>query len=172
MEIAPKLYPCPCCGYMIFEKPPNSNAICPICFWEDDLVQLRFPTTTGANRLPLYEAQHNFQRLHAKDARSLSYARPPRKGEVIDQGWRLIDRQKDAFESWEFYRSRNPPKPYDDPTLLYYWRSTHWLGHLSTRPVRLKRVGFVVWQWTRHIALGGPVRHFWVNMRYSSLTPK
>ncbi|QZZ21630.1 hypothetical protein J5X98_03990 [Leptothermofonsia sichuanensis E412] len=30
------LYPCPCCGYLVlFEPPPGTYLICPICFWED-----------------------------------------------------------------------------------------------------------------------------------------
>ncbi len=36
-------YPCPCCGYLVFTEPPGSYTICPICFWEDDISQLRFP---------------------------------------------------------------------------------------------------------------------------------
>ena len=35
-------YPCPGCGYLVFDEPPGSYEICPICFGEDDLAQLRF----------------------------------------------------------------------------------------------------------------------------------
>ena len=35
-------YPCPCCVYLMFGAPPGSYDICKICFWEDDLSQLRF----------------------------------------------------------------------------------------------------------------------------------
>jgi hypothetical protein len=35
-------YPCPCCGYLMFYEGPGSYDICKICFWEDDLSQLRF----------------------------------------------------------------------------------------------------------------------------------
>ncbi|WP_241494482.1 CPCC family cysteine-rich protein [Pseudomonas asplenii] len=31
------MFTCPCCGYAVFEEPPGSHDICPICFWEDDL---------------------------------------------------------------------------------------------------------------------------------------
>lgn len=45
-------YPCPCCGYLVFDESPGSYEICPICFWEDDLSQLRFPRmSVGANRV-------------------------------------------------------------------------------------------------------------------------
>src|SRR5436190_23116503 len=40
-------YPCPVCGYLVFDEPPGSYAICPICFWEDDAIQLGFPLMGG-----------------------------------------------------------------------------------------------------------------------------
>jgi hypothetical protein len=54
-------YPCPCCGYLVFEEEPGSYDICPICFWEDDLSQLRWlDSAGGANRPSLIEAQVTF----------------------------------------------------------------------------------------------------------------
>lgn len=32
-------YPCPGCGFLVFNEPIGSFAICPICGWEDDLIQ-------------------------------------------------------------------------------------------------------------------------------------
>ena len=55
-------FPCPCCGYMVFEEPPGSYEICPICFWEDDPSQLRFQRTTGANHVSLVDGQRNYER--------------------------------------------------------------------------------------------------------------
>ncbi|HEY5908286.1 MAG TPA: CPCC family cysteine-rich protein, partial [Vicinamibacteria bacterium] len=40
-------YPCPCCGYLMFKESPGSHDICKICFWEDDIVQLRDPHFSG-----------------------------------------------------------------------------------------------------------------------------
>ena len=52
------LYPCPCCGYLVFRMQPGGNERCPICLWEDDLAQLRFPYLPGsANHVSLEEAQ-------------------------------------------------------------------------------------------------------------------
>lgn len=34
-------FPCPCCWYKTFDaEPDGSFDICPVCFWEDDNVQL------------------------------------------------------------------------------------------------------------------------------------
>ncbi|WP_448262693.1 CPCC family cysteine-rich protein [Microbacterium aurum] len=45
------VHPCPCCGHLTLGQPPGSYELCPVCFWEDDAVQLRWPTYPGgANR--------------------------------------------------------------------------------------------------------------------------
>jgi Cysteine-rich CPCC len=63
-------YPCVCCGRLTMEEPPGPHQICPICFWEDDAVQLRWPDwSAGANRTSLIEAQQNFQDYGACDER-------------------------------------------------------------------------------------------------------
>ncbi len=52
------LNPCPACGFEVFDEPPGSYDLCPICNWEDDGVQLRFPAMRGgANGESLYEYQ-------------------------------------------------------------------------------------------------------------------
>lgn len=34
-------YKCPCCGFYTFDEKLNGNYdICPVCFWEDDPIQL------------------------------------------------------------------------------------------------------------------------------------
>jgi hypothetical protein len=51
-------YPCPACGFEVFDEPPGSYDLCPICNWEDDGVQLRFPAMYGgANSESLFEYQ-------------------------------------------------------------------------------------------------------------------
>ena len=57
----PITYPCPACGFLVFSEPPGSYAICKICGWEDDHVQLSHPTMRGgANRGSLLEWQRDF----------------------------------------------------------------------------------------------------------------
>lgn len=52
------LYPCPACGFLVFEEAPGSFDICAICGWEDDHVQLANPRLRGgANGESLIEAQ-------------------------------------------------------------------------------------------------------------------
>jgi len=51
-------YPCPACGFLVFGEPPGSYDICPVCGWEDDHVQLRFPGMSGgANKSSLFAHQ-------------------------------------------------------------------------------------------------------------------
>ena len=53
-------YPCPVCGFLVFDEPPGSYAICEICGWEDDHVQLTHPTMRGgANGGSLLEYQRD-----------------------------------------------------------------------------------------------------------------
>ena len=51
-------YPCPACDFEAFPEPSGSYDICPICGWEDDEVQFRFPAMRGgANKASLFESQ-------------------------------------------------------------------------------------------------------------------
>jgi len=51
-------YPCPACGFLVFGEPSGSYDICPVCGWEDDHVQLRFPGMSGgANKSSLFNHQ-------------------------------------------------------------------------------------------------------------------
>jgi hypothetical protein len=43
----PATYPCPSCGFIVFDDPPGSYEICQVCGWEDDIVQLRNPDYRG-----------------------------------------------------------------------------------------------------------------------------
>lgn len=52
------LYPCPCCGFLMFTEPPGCFEICVICNWEDDPVQLTHPLLAGgANHGNLWDSQ-------------------------------------------------------------------------------------------------------------------
>jgi predicted amidohydrolase len=120
------MYPCPCCGYLVHDEPPGSYNICKICFWEDDISQLRFPEMAGgANGVSLIQAQKNFVSIGACEERIRQHVRQPLSGEERDPTWRPIDPQRD------FYDYPNLSKNYldlstegypEDTTRLYYWR--------------------------------------------------
>lgn len=113
------VYPCPCCGWIVFEEEPGSYDICPVCGWEDDLSQLRFPEMGGAN-IPLVEAQPLVGtgpewEQEGPSPESLGYLREP--------GWRPLDRAHDLFErplQGKDYGSSY----FDDRTAYYYWRAS------------------------------------------------
>ena len=71
-------YRCPCCGnYTLWERRYNYE-ICPVCFWEDDVV----PVAGGANGISLREAQENYRKMRAMDAAFLDAVRKPTPEEL------------------------------------------------------------------------------------------
>jgi hypothetical protein len=118
------LFPCPCCGYLT-SSGPGSYDICPICDWEDDLSQLRFPETRGANHLSLVEAQANFIATGSKAADHHEHVPSVTADGVRDPSWRPLDPTLDDIERpipGVDYGLRYP----SDRTELYYWRANYW----------------------------------------------
>jgi hypothetical protein len=77
-------YPCPCCGFVTLGEPAGSFAICAICGWEDDLVQLRDPNRTGgANARSLRQAQ--------EAGRWAAVDRDLMRGYMRARGWRPLE---------------------------------------------------------------------------------
>jgi hypothetical protein len=120
-----KAFPCPCCGHVVFSEPPGSHEICPICFWEDDLSQLRFPLTTGANQVSLVDGQKNYRELGACEERLRQEIRKPDDNEPVESGWRPIDLASDSAEIPAPQKDYSATFP-TDCTQLYYWRETYW----------------------------------------------
>lgn len=123
-------YPCPCCGYLVNNEPPGSYYICPICFWEDDQVQLAFPDMRGgANEPSLIEAQRNFAAYGAESDRSRQHVCSPGPNDRREAGWRPLDPARDRYlhdnreEDHLLWRSVMMNKN----LCLYYWRSDYWL---------------------------------------------
>ena len=122
----PAEYPCPCCGYLVFKEEPGSYDICPICFWEDDLVQLRFPFEGGgANRASLVDAQKNFLEFGACELRLRQYTRAPLEADERDAELHPVDENLDPVER-EDDEASGPGRYPRDGTRLYYWRDTFW----------------------------------------------
>ena len=56
-------YKCPCCEQYTLDEPSGTYAICPICNWEDDPIQLENPEYAGgANNQSLVKARENYKR--------------------------------------------------------------------------------------------------------------
>ncbi len=120
-------YPCPCCGYLVFRMQPGGNERCPICLWEDDLAQLRFPRLPGsANHVSLEEAQHNFAACGAAERRLRGEGRAPLDMDTREAGWRPLDPKRDNIEEPQRGIDYGDTYPLADTTVLYYWRATYW----------------------------------------------
>lgn len=77
---------CPCCGHMTMPDDgsfPGSFAICPVCFWEDDNVQLDdIDFAGGANQVSLRQARSNYRSFGAVDEQARPYVRSPKADEI------------------------------------------------------------------------------------------
>ena len=114
-------FTCPSCGYLTFTEPPGSDEFCPVCGWQDDLSQLRFPNLAGgANRPCLIEAQRNYATLGTSDPQRTVRSAPatalPR-----DPDWRPIDASRDRLE--ETATGEIGDTYERDSTVYYYWRA-------------------------------------------------
>ena len=118
------LYPCPCCGYLVFKESPGSYDICPVCFWEDSVSELRFATLGGgANTSSLVEAQLNCVKFGVSVAGYKRRIEPPVPFNR-EENWRIIDLKIDNIELFSVGdQGKTYPRDY---TTLYYWRDTYW----------------------------------------------
>jgi hypothetical protein len=123
------MLPCPCCGYEVFAEPPGSYDICPICFWEDDVVQLAFPDLAGgANGCSLIEGQATFSTLGACEPRVKPHVRDPVPSDLRNSAWRQLDATRDRYLRWDRqddHRMWQAAK--DSDPCLYYWLPEYWL---------------------------------------------
>ena len=100
----------------MFGEAPGSYDICPVCFWEDDLSQLRWPDTDGGANVPsLIDAQANVARFGAMEWRFIRKVRAPRNDEPMDPEWRRFDLDRDEIEEHNpgsRLRRALPPRPH------------------------------------------------------------
>ena len=114
-----RLHPCVACGFLVFEEPIGSYAICPICGWEDDHVQARYPgSAIGANHVSLYEYQQTIALKKAplsvglhRGARRLSGWRPLR----VDEASARANEPTGGRSYFEATTEDDPP---------YYWETS------------------------------------------------
>lgn len=125
------MHPCPSCGYDVFGEPPGSYDICPICFWEDDIVQLAFPDLAGgANKCSLIDGQHNFAAFGACELRIKSHVRAPKKSETRNPAWRPLDPESDRYLKWGSKEDGQRWQAIKNSrgVCLYYWLPEYWLA--------------------------------------------
>lgn len=125
-------FPCPCCGHLTLDSGPGAYELCPVCFWEDDDGQLRYPMSSdGANGISLMEAQAIYARRGAMHGDFARQVRRPRVDEPLDEGWRPFDPALD----WTHPALAGDQWPVNSEA-LYYWRPTYWNGdqHKVPRP--------------------------------------
>ncbi|MCA1217213.1 hypothetical protein LCE31_01970 [Streptomyces sp. 8L] len=117
-------YPCSCCGHRTLESPPGLHDICPVCFWEDDVMQLRWPCLErAANGVSLVTAQDNYRRTGACEERfEGSSVRMPLQGEETEPWWHPVDLTRDRFEETLVALAPWP----NDRTVLYWWSERYW----------------------------------------------
>ena len=124
------MYPCPCCGHETFADPVGSFDICPICFWEDDVVQLAFPDMAGgANKCSLIEGQRNFEQLGACELPLKLHVRNPQATDLRDLHWRLLAPDQDRYLHWTSPEDRRLWQTVKDSRslCLYYWLPKYWM---------------------------------------------
>ena len=72
---------CHICGYYTFEDGLGlTYDICPVCFWEDYVIDYDDPNAdTGANCVSLQEARENYLKIEAIHPSLKKYVRPHKK---------------------------------------------------------------------------------------------
>ena len=116
------MFPCPCCGRCVFQDLPGTEEICPVCYWQDDLIGLLDPfIASGPNKVSLYDAQLNFSKFGYSELRFIKFANRLTSSNdfQIDNEWRPINIASDKFFENDF-KIENLNK-------IYYWRSDYWL---------------------------------------------
>jgi hypothetical protein len=126
---ATEKFPCPACGYLTSSF-PGSFDLCPICWWEDDPVQLQCPDQRGgANGPSLIESQRHFAECSASDPALRDKVQPPGPADRRDPKWRPWDAAKDTAAASDIKSGKDyfdAVGPADgalarDPATFYYW---------------------------------------------------
>ena len=75
-------------GCYFNDKPNGNYDICPVCFWEDDPIQLEdVEYEGGANRVSLVQARHNFLLFGACEEEMKKHVRQPKEDEINGIDW-------------------------------------------------------------------------------------
>jgi hypothetical protein len=80
-------FPCACCGYRTLPAESPSDEICPVCWWQDDVVANHDTEVLGPNPVTLSQARENFARYGAITERWKGIARAPYETEGPPEPW-------------------------------------------------------------------------------------
>ena len=74
-------YKCACCGnYTLIEK---HDDICPVCYWQEDIVQEKYPDFEGgANEVNLKQERENYKIFDVSDKMFIDKVRKPFSNEL------------------------------------------------------------------------------------------
>lgn len=104
----------------MFEEHPGSYAICPICFWEDDVFQLYYPHQAGGpNNCSLIEAQVNFVQFGACERSMSKNVRRLSDSDVRDIKWFPLWARRVVIPDPD--TDRLHPQHMTSKYDLYYW---------------------------------------------------
>jgi hypothetical protein len=96
-----KKYTCFICGFRTLDERCDWE-ICPVCFWEDDVLATTEDRASSANRgMMVSTAQANFIRYGAVLPELVSKVRPPSSGEEKDPGWKPFPRALEILDGME-----------------------------------------------------------------------
>lgn len=85
-----KKHACVVCGHRTLEERGDWE-ICPVCFWEDDVLVEGVDKSSPANGgMMVSTAQANFVRYGAISPDLVGKTRPPHVGEEKDPGWKPL----------------------------------------------------------------------------------
>ena len=111
----------------MFNQEPGHHEVCPICLWEDELGQLRFPNMPGlSNCVSLAEAQLNYLQIGVAERKNAGKGRQAFPEERLDEGWRPVNPDIDNLEEPARGIDYANTYPWRDTSVLYYWRPTYW----------------------------------------------
>jgi hypothetical protein len=78
---------CFVCGHRTLEERCDWE-ICPVCFWEDDVLVSTTDRSSPANHgMMVSEAQANYMQYGAVSREFIANVRSPRPDEELDEGW-------------------------------------------------------------------------------------
>lgn len=90
-------YACIICGYKTLDSRCDYD-ICPVCFWEDDVLFAGEDKTSSANGMKISEAQASFARIGAISNEHVENVREPLPGEERDDDWKPMAKVQEMLK--------------------------------------------------------------------------